>query len=78
MSIQSPKLQLDYTTEIPLRIKKTRSETGFMDGIIKILATDVREKRTEETKACITSHDNVEIRYLNSREHWMYNDQLRF
>ena len=49
-----------------------------MDGIIKILATDVREKRTEETKACITSHDNVEIRYLNSREHWIYNGRLRF
>lgn len=78
LSIQSPKLQLDYTIEVPLRIEKTRGEAGFMDGIIKILATDVREKRTEETKACITSHDNVEIRYLNSREHWMYNGRLRF
>lgn len=78
LSFQSPKLQLDYTIEIPLRIEKTRGDAGFIDGAIKILATDVREKRTEETKAHITSHDNVEIRYLNSREHWSYNGRLRF
>jgi hypothetical protein len=68
LSLRSPKLKLEYSITEPLEI----SENSVSLGTVRILATDVDRKRTEETSVRILSNETVEITYGNHTGNWDY------
>ncbi|MDR2679308.1 MAG: hypothetical protein LBC47_00705 [Tannerella sp.] len=72
LSIETPKLKLDYTIIEPIRVFETDNNLLASSGKVKILATNVNKNLTEETTVYILSNNNVEITYNNHIETWDY------
>ncbi|MDR0573475.1 MAG: hypothetical protein LBG96_05505 [Tannerella sp.] len=74
ISIASPKLKLEYTITNPLEAHTDNYNNPIIQtGSLKILATDVNKKITEDTFADIISDNHIEITYNGHVEIWDYN-----
>ena len=72
LSIQSPKLKLDYIITEPINTLYKNSKFSVTSGAIKIHATDVDKDITEETIAEIISDYDIRIKYKNNVESFRY------
>lgn len=73
LSLQSPKLRLDYLITEPVDVKKDGNGTvSSVSGKVRIHATDVDKLLTEESTVRIFSNDEIEVTYMNHTETWRY------
>lgn len=72
LSIETPKLKLDYIIIEPVNVSETNNNLTVSSGKIKISATDVDKNLTEETTVHILSNNDIEITYSNHTETWNY------
>ena len=72
LSLQYPKLQLDYTITEPVEVLEEWGCFYMQSGNLKILAKDVNKNITEETGISILSDRNIEVSYSDSVEEWDY------
>lgn len=72
LSIQSPKLKLDYDITEPIEISEQNHIAFVSSGTVNISATDVDKSLTEEIFGRILSNEAIEITYGNHIESWDY------
>jgi hypothetical protein len=72
LSIESPKLRLDYTITEPFTAINGNYFVSIPSGKITILATDVDKNITEETIAEVISESDIKITYNNNTENYHF------
>ena len=72
LSIESPKLKLEYSITEPIITAFEHYSTSITGGRIAIMATDVNKNITEETIVEVTSNYDVKVSYKNITEDYYY------